>query len=84
MPCFDISGFATLSLGTLRLYETWWSTFDRIQAYDINVSTLHHAGNKTLTYYTYLTYDERLAYTNGRMLHINRYPNSNWDPVQKN
>ena len=84
MPCFDANGFATLSIGTLLLYQTWWGTFERIQEYDINVSTLRQAGNTSLTYYTYMTMEERNEYTNGRMLHISRYPNSNWNPVEKN
>ena len=84
MPCFDVSGFATLSIGTLLQYQTWWGTFERIQEYDTNVSTLRQAGNTSLTYYTYMTLTERNEYTNGRMLHIFRYPDSNWNPVEKN
>lgn len=84
MQCFDVSGFATMSIGSLRMYETYWTTFNRIQAYDSNVSTLRHAGNTTLAYYQYQGYDERNAFTNGRLLHINRYPTSNWAVVEKN
>jgi hypothetical protein len=60
-------------------YETWWNTFEKIFAYDVNVSTLRSRDNVPLTYWTYLTSEQRIAYTNGLMLHIKRYPDSNWN-----
>ena len=78
--CFDASGYAVIPFGTLLAYKTQWSIFDRIFQYDVNVSTVKGTtGNKTLPYYTYLTIAEKNDYLNGQMLHINRYPNSNWN-----
>lgn len=84
MGCFDASGFYCLAQGVLRDYRDWWDTFERIQAYNSNVSTSKAAGATGLTYYKYIDYTEQTAFQNGRMLHIRRYPDSNWDPVEKN
>jgi hypothetical protein len=80
-PCFDLSGFLALPQSTQFLYRGYWNTFNRIQVYNINVSTLKAQGTPGLFYYQYANFTERSQYTNGRMLHIRRYPSSNWDPV---
>ena len=36
------------------------------------------------TYYIFKSYAETTSFTNGQMLHIRAYPNSNWDTVQQN
>ncbi len=78
---FDVSGFFCLPQTVLRAYIDNWNTFNRIQVYNINVSTLKAQGTPGLFYYQYKDFTERTQYTNGRMLHIRRYPNSNWDPI---
>jgi len=78
---FDLSGFLAVPFSLKLLYQSDWTTFERIQNYNINVSTLRNAGEKTLSYYQYDSYQERNAYTNGRLLHIKRYPSSNWAEV---
>jgi hypothetical protein len=80
-PCFDLSGFFALPQSTQFLYRDYWNTFNRIQAYNIGVSTIRSGGDKTQTYYQYASGDERMSYINGQMLHIRRYPNSNWASV---
>lgn len=84
LPPFDASGYFCLSQVVYRGYQDNWNTFNRIQSFNINVSTQRAQGQKNLYYYAYTDYKERNAFTNGRMLHIRRYPNSNWDPVPEN
>ena len=78
---FDLSGFLAVPFSLKILYQSYWSTFDNVQAYNINISTMRNAGQVDQTYYVYQTYEEQNAYTIGRMLHIGRYPTSNWLPV---
>lgn len=78
--CFDGSGFLGLPDGTRRLYESYWNTFQTIFLYDVQVSTLRGGPEKLpLTYWTYTSGQERVAYINGRSLLVKRYPNSNWN-----
>lgn len=80
---FDLSGFLAVPSSLKILYQSYWTTFEIVQAYNLNVSTLRSAGNLTQNYYIYQSYAEQNAFTNGRLLHIKRYPNSNWNPVPK-
>ena len=78
--CFDSSGFIGLSDSLRRKYEFYWNTFNTIFAFDVRVSTLRGGPDKLpLTYWTYLTSQERVAYINGRTLHVKHYPDSNWN-----
>lgn len=75
---------------TPSLYYTQSSDFclfDRIQAINSNVSTsrsLYPNVTPPYSYYIFSTYAERTAFTNGRLLHIRDFPNSNWDVVVQN
>jgi hypothetical protein len=84
MVCFDLSGFKGLSFGTAMQYKTDWNTFERIQDYNSNVSTSRALGSTGQTYYIYRSGDEKISFTNGQNLHYRRYPDSNWNAVQKN
>lgn len=82
---FDLSGSEGLNFGNAILYQTYWNTFDRIQVYNARVSTMRATtGDPNLTYYKYTGSDERTQFIWGRMLHIRRYPNSNWAEVEQN
>jgi len=65
-------------------YKTDWNNFERIQAYDSNVSTQRSMTAKPLSYYTFVNYVERSSFKNGQFLHLTYLPNSNWNLVQKN
>ena len=84
MVCFDLSGFTGLSFGAAQKYRGDWNTFERIQEYNSNISTLRAAGAPGLTYYTYASANEQISFVNGQFLHFKRYPSSNWNEVQKN
>jgi hypothetical protein len=84
MVCFDLSGFSGLSFGAAATYKINWETFDRIQHYNSNVSTLRAAGKTGFTYYTFASGAEKISFANGQSLHVRRYPDSNWNAVQKN
>ena len=67
---FDVSGFQGLSIGQLRKYKQDWDTFNRIQAFNLNISTLRsQAGvgapgaTSPLQYYIYINSQEQTAYT---------------------
>jgi hypothetical protein len=83
--CFDLSGFQGLSVGVVIKYRQDWDTFNRIQAYNSNVSTLRgESQGAGLTYYTYASGDEKVSFVNGQVLHARRYPGINWNAVEKN
>jgi hypothetical protein len=84
MPCFDLSGFTPMSEGVKYKYRTAWGVFEKVQAYDINISTLRDAGDKSKTYWQFRNSDERGYWIMGLSLHAKRYPTSNWNPPQKN
>jgi hypothetical protein len=80
---FDLSGFLAVPNSIKIMYQNYWTTFETVQAFDLNISTLRSQGDKDQVYYIFQSYADQAAYTNGRMLHIQRYPNSNWNPVPK-
>ena len=84
MSCFDASGFLVLTQGQKQKYSDYWETFEKIQNCNILVSTQHAQGNLTNRYYTYNSFQEKESYLLGRVLHIKRFPNSNFAEVQKN
>jgi len=84
MVCCDLSGFTPLSDSQVYQYRNDWNTFERIQAFNSNVSTQHALGNLNVYYYTYVSNAEKNSFTKGQLLHSVRYPTSNWDVVQQN
>jgi len=83
--CFDLSGFISLNDSQKLKYKEAWGTFDRVQSYNSNVSTIHQTtNNSTRRYYTFYSYDERTMFRIGQFLHTQRYPNSNWKTVEEN
>lgn len=83
--CFDLSGFIGLNDSTKLQYKTAWSTFDRIQTINSNVSTINNTqGNSNVPYYTFISYNEKNLFRIGQFLHQQRYPNSNWNSVNEN
>ena len=66
----------------LRLkYETAWGVYEKIQSYNINVSTLYSQGDTSKYYWQYSTGEEKAYFDLGLSLHVRRYPNGNWLPV---
>jgi len=82
--CFDLSGFVGLNDSQRFQYRIAWDIFDRVQNSNSNVSTLRKAGNTTLPYYTFASYNEKTTFNIGQNLHQQRYPTSNWNSVQEN
>lgn len=80
---FDLSGFLALPSSVKLDYQTYWNIFNRIQAYNSNVSTIRSGGDRQQTYYSFANYDEVTGFTQGQYLHVQRYPNSNWATVSK-
>ncbi len=80
---FDLSGSEGLNFGNALKYQDCWTIFDRIQIINAQVSTIRSGGDKTRTYYQFSGHEERTQFIWGRILHIRRYPNSNWDVVRE-
>jgi hypothetical protein len=80
---FDLSGILAVPQSLKVLYQSAWNDFERIQAYNWNISTMRSGGDKEQIYYVYYGSEEMNSFTIGRFLHIQRYPASNWTPVSK-
>ena len=80
---FDLSGLLAVPQSTKVLYQNAWNTFERVQGYNWNVSTIRSSGDKSQVYYTYVDIAEMNTFIIGRFLHVQRYPTSNWLPVSK-
>ena len=80
----DLSGFKFLTFAQKNEYQRAFSLFNNIQTYNSNVSTLRFQGQTQLTYYQFISGEEKTKFLQGRFLHIQAYPNSNWDFVQQN
>ena len=74
--------FGSLPNSIYLRYRADWNLFDRVQASNVQVSTMLQS-NPTLSisYVTLGSYADINSFVNGRMLHIRAYPDSNWDPV---
>jgi hypothetical protein len=80
----DLSGFKFLSFAQKQEYQRAFQIFDTVQNFNSNVSTLRSGGNLTLTYYQFISNVDKTKFLQGRFLHIQSYPNSNWDFVEQN
>ncbi len=78
---FDLSGFLAVPQSVKVDYQAYWNTYNRIQAFNAGISTVRGGGDKTQSYYQFVNGEERVGFINGQMLHIRRYPNSNWAAV---
>jgi hypothetical protein len=93
----DLSGFKFLTFAQKQEYQRAWQIFNNVQAFNSNISTLRFTGNistmqmstfqqgnSNLTYYQFISGEEKTKFLQGRFLHIQSYPNSNWDFVEQN
>lgn len=80
----DLSGFKFLSFSQKTDYTQSFRLFDTIQTYNSNISTLRSGGNLTVSYYQFLGGEEKTKFLQGRFLHIQSFPNSNWPFVEQN
>jgi hypothetical protein len=80
----DLSGFKFLSFAQKTEYQRAFQLFDTIQNYNSNISTLRFEGNSNLTYYQFLSGEEKTKFLQGRFIHIQAFPNSNWPFVEQN
>lgn len=80
----DLSGFKFLTNDQKLKYKQAWGWFNQVQTYNSNVSTLRAEGREGLTYFQFINAEDKTKFIQGRFLHIQSYPNSNWDVVQQN
>jgi hypothetical protein len=85
MSC-DLSGFTQLDFSQNQAFKTAVNTFNRIQVFDSNVSTLKHIGAINQYYYNFTDYTEKNNYKQGQFLLRQSYPAQStiWTPVQRN
>ena len=84
MVCQDLSGFVFLNSSQLRNYRTSIQIFDRIQNYNSNISTLRSQGDLTLSYYQFISSQEKNMYTQGLYVLLESYGSGNIQIVQQN
>jgi hypothetical protein len=80
----DLSGFKFLTYAQKQEYSQAFQLFNEVQTFNSNVSTLRAAGRTELTYYQFIFNEQKTKFLQGRLLHIQAFPSSNWDFVQQN
>lgn len=84
--CYDsaVSSIKTLTNNEFLYNKGSWLTFNRIQNYNSNVSTLRNGGAHQV-YYTYTDFTEKNKFTKGQFLHYTVYPelSNYWTAVSK-
>jgi hypothetical protein len=63
-----------LTFTQYQIYTAAVGTFNRVQAYNLNVSTLRSAGNSQLSYYQFISGAELEAYKMGMCLLVTNDP----------
>ena len=80
----DLSGFKFLTNDQKLKYKQSWTVFNQVQSFNSNVSTLRAEGQKGIPYFQFINTENKTRFLQGRFLHIQSYPNSNWDVVEQN
>lgn len=65
-------------------YKYAVATYNKVEAFNSNVSTMRSAGETTVSYYEFPTCQEETIYSLGLMLLIQNNPGKTFTPVQKN
>jgi hypothetical protein len=84
--CFIIGKMKGLTLTQFRYYSECTSIFNKVQAYNANVSTLRAQGQTGLSYYQFKTSEEGTKFTQGRFLLVQNDPGNaaSYDLVEQN
>ncbi len=82
IPFTEISSIKYNTIAQYAFYSNYWTTFNRVEVYNSNVSTTMSLEQKIIPYYQFVTNDERNAYTNGLSLQM-QYLGGNVPQVSK-
>jgi hypothetical protein len=82
--CLDLSGFKFLSQSQKLQYKEAWTVFNKVQLFNINVSTVRNNGDLWATYYQFQTNEEKAFFDKGQSLHTYSYPSLSWTSVPEN
>jgi hypothetical protein len=82
--CLDLSGFKWLFQSQKLEYQQSFALFGKVQNFNSNISTLRAAGDSNLSYYQFANTEEKTRFLQGRFLHIQAYPGSNFPVVEQN
>jgi hypothetical protein len=82
---YDASGVSGQTFSQFQKSREAWDTFNRIQTFDSNVSTLNKVSGANLRYYTFVNYEEKAQFTQGQLLHMKSLPyySTLWFTVEK-
>ena len=69
--CFNsLSTINSVSYNQRNLYKTAWNSFQTVELYNSNVSTLRGQGNTSIMYYQYPTSQAQSQYRQGAVLFL--------------
>jgi hypothetical protein len=79
--CFSLP-IKGLSIRQYDIYKKSWNTFDKIQSYNAQVSTLIGLNpTASVSYWRFANGDEKGQYIQGQYLHQQAYPGSNFNSI---
>ena len=82
---FTITRLKGLTYSQLQDYKHAVATYNKVEAFNSNVSTLRGNGNKSVEYYEFKTYDDKESYLTGLYFLTENNPTlSTITPVKKN
>ena len=84
MTCFTLGKMNGLSYSQYMEYKHAVATYNKVESYNSNVSTLRGSGSSSVSYYDFQTNQEQTIYSLGLMLLIQNNPGMTFTPVPKN
>lgn len=81
---FTIGSLKGLTYSQLQIYKKAVATYNMVEEYNSNISTMHGNRNKHFNYYEFKTYHEKEAYKVGLYFLTQNNPNLTITPVNKN
>jgi hypothetical protein len=81
---FTLGKLKGINYTQLRDYKEAVATYNIVEAFNSNVSTLRGNGNKSIEYYEFKTYDEKESYLTGLYFLTENNPSLKITPVKKN
>ena len=82
---FTLGKLKGINYSQLRDYKEAVATYNTVEAFNSNVSTLRGNGNKSVKYYEFKTYDDKVSYLSGLYFLTQTNPTlSTITPVEKN
>lgn len=81
---FTLGTLKGVNYSQLQIYKEAVATYNTVEAFNSNISTLRGNGDKSLNYYEFKTYDEKESYLTGLYFLTENNPSLKITPVKKN